>query len=72
MRMLEGTVLDGRVVVDDHLPEGATVTVLLEEEALAVLSPEDEAELAARIAAVERGEVIEYTDIDHMIRDLCR
>jgi hypothetical protein len=69
--MIEGTVLDGRVVVEHHLPEGATVTVLLEDETAVVLSPEDEAELTARIAAAERGEVIEYTDIDLMIRDLC-
>jgi hypothetical protein len=72
MRMIEGTVLDGRVVVDHHLPEGASVTVLIEEETVAVLHPEDEAELAARIAAAERGEVIDYTDVDDMIRDLCR
>jgi hypothetical protein len=72
MRMIEGTVQGGRVVVDHDLPEGATVTVLLEEETVAVLSPEDEAELADRIAAAERGEIIEYNDMDQMIRDLCR
>lgn len=72
MRMLEGTVQGGRVVVDHDLPEGATVTVLLEDEHAAALRPEDEPELAARITAAQHGEVVEYADVDEMIRDLCR
>jgi hypothetical protein len=72
MRMIPGTVLEGRVVIDDPLPEGATVTVLLEEQTVAVLRPEDEAELADRIAAADRGEVIEYDDVDQMLRDIWR
>jgi hypothetical protein len=70
--MIPGTVLEGRVVIDDPLPEGATVTVLLEEQTVAVLRPEDEAELADRIAAADRGEVIEYDDVDQMLRDIWR
>lgn len=72
MRMIPGTVLEGRVVIDAPLPEGTTVTVLLEEQAVAVLRPEDEAELADRIAAADRGEVIEYDDVDQMLRDIWR
>jgi hypothetical protein len=72
MRMIQGTVLEGRVVLDDPLPEGSTVTVLLEEQTVAVLSPEDAAELADRIAAADRGDVIEYDVVDQMLRDILR
>jgi hypothetical protein len=71
--MVHGKVLDGRVVVDDDdLPEGVRVTVVIEEDVAIELSPEDEAELAERLAAVQRGEVIEYSGIDDMLRDVCQ
>lgn len=70
--MMHGTVCEGRVVIDDPLPEGASVTVLLEEQAAAVLSLQEETELAERIAAADRGEVIEYDNVDQMLQDLWR
>jgi hypothetical protein len=69
--MVHGKVLDGRVVVDGDLPEGARVTVVIEEDAAVELSPEDEAELAERLAAAQRSETIEYSSIDAMLRDVC-
>jgi hypothetical protein len=72
MRMVHGKVLDGRVVVDGDLPEGARVTVVIEDNAAVELNPEDEAELAERLAAAQRGETIEYSSIDDMLRDVCQ
>ncbi|HVG87232.1 MAG TPA: hypothetical protein VM820_22105 [Vicinamibacterales bacterium] len=56
-------VKDGVIVVDDlDLPEGATVTVFVEDPAddYAELTPEEEAELEASIAEADRGEGVDW------------
>ncbi len=58
MRVATGAVMDSKVVVDGAtLAEGTTVTMLLREEQEAFeLTPEEESELLASIAEIERGE----------------
>lgn len=58
MRVATGTVVDGKVVVEgEALAEGSTVTVVLRDADESFdLTPEEEAELLASIAAIERGE----------------
>jgi len=60
MKVATGTVVDGKVVVDGAtLAEGSTVTVLLRDDQEAFdLTPEEESELLASIAEIERGEFI--------------
>ena len=60
MKVATGTVIDAKVVVDgESLAEGAKVTVVLrEDEESFDLTPEEEAELLASIAEIERGEYI--------------
>ncbi len=72
MRMLSGKVLNGSIVVDDELPEGAQVTIVLDDQDAAELAPEEAAELAEQLAAAQRGDVVEYRDIDDIIRDVCQ
>ena len=58
MKVATGTVVDGKVVVEDEaLAEGSTVTVVLrdDEEAFELTSEEEE-ELLESIAQIERGE----------------
>lgn len=64
-RVFKATVKDGRLVIDApvELPEGATVTVYLDDDAPAndeseLASPEEIASLADSIAQAERGEYI--------------
>ena len=60
MKVATGTVVDGKVVVEGAtLAEGSTVTVLLRDDQEAFdLTPEEEIELLASIAEIERGEFI--------------
>lgn len=60
MRLITGTVVDGKVVVDgETLAEGETVTVLLSENGETFeLGPGEEAELLESIASIERGDFV--------------
>jgi hypothetical protein len=60
MQFTIGTVVDGKVVVDGvSLVEGAVVTVLSRETGESIaLSSDDEDELLAAIAEIERGEFV--------------
>lgn len=60
MRIATGTVIDGKIVVDDpELKDGTDVFILTREsEDDVCLSPEELAELEAGIAEADRGEMI--------------
>lgn len=60
MKVTTGTVVDGKVVVEgESLAEGSTVTVVLrEDDETFELTSEEEAELLASIADIERGEFV--------------
>jgi len=60
MKVATGIVVNGKVVVEgEALAEGSTVTVVLREaDETFDVTPEEEKELLASIAAIERGEFI--------------
>ena len=60
MKIVTGTVVDGKIVVDDpDLEDGTAVFVFTRERDDGVrLSPEERAELEAGIAEADRGELI--------------
>jgi hypothetical protein len=60
MRVATGTVVDGKVIVEgESLVDGTKVTVVVREDEEAFdLTPEQEEELRASIAEIERGEYI--------------
>jgi hypothetical protein len=60
MKVATGIVVNGKVEVEgEALAEGSTVTVVLREaDETFDLTPEEEKELLASIAAIERGEFI--------------
>ncbi|MFN2441418.1 MAG: hypothetical protein ABR517_01920 [Thermoanaerobaculia bacterium] len=65
MRIMSGTVHDGRIVVEDaQLAEGEKVTVLTREgtETFRV-SPEQKRELLESIGQAKRGEFVEADDL---------
>lgn len=70
MKVTSGTVVDGKVVVEgEDLAEGSTVTVVLREDGETFeLTPEDEAELLASIAEIERGEFITGEELLERLR----
>jgi len=70
MKVTTGTVVDGKVVVEgETLTEGSTVTVLLREDDESFeLTPEEEAELLASIAEIERGEFISGEELLQRLR----
>lgn len=70
MKVTTGTVVDGKVLVEgEALPEGSTVTVLLREDNETFeLTPEDEVELLASIAEIERGEFISGDELLERLR----
>jgi len=57
MKILHGTVVDGRIVVEGSLPaDGARVTIVTErDEPPYVLSPEEAADLELADAEIDRG-----------------
>jgi hypothetical protein len=64
MQIASGKVVNGRVVVDGDLPEGATVTLLaLDGEETFEVNAELEAILLESIAQGERGETISSSDL---------
>ena len=64
MQIASGKVIDGRVVVDAELPEGADITlVALDGEETFEVSPELEATLLESLAQARRGEVISAEEL---------
>ncbi|MGB8433586.1 MAG: hypothetical protein WCE38_04950 [Burkholderiales bacterium] len=70
MKVATGTVVDGKVVVEgESLAEGTKVTVVLrEDEESFDLTPEEEAELLASMAEIERGEYITADELLERLR----
>lgn len=69
MQVTTGTVVGGRVVVEGvPLVEGSVVAVLSREpEEPFTLSPEDEDELLAAMAEIQRGE---FVPVDELLKSL--
>jgi len=68
MRIASGKVVDGKVVYEGQLPEGADVTLLAHEpEETFEVTPELKAVLLESIAQCERGETI---SADELIREM--
>jgi len=63
MRITSGRVIDGRVVYEGELPEGAAVTLLAEDEETFEVSAELKAVLLESIAQCERGETMSAEDL---------
>ena len=64
MQIASGKVVNGRVVVEGELPEGADVTLIaLDGEETFEVSPELEAILLESIAQGERGETISADEL---------
>jgi hypothetical protein len=69
MQITSGKVVNGRVIVEADLPEGADVTLIaLDGEESFEVSPELEAVLLESIAQGERGETISAKDLLHELR----
>ena len=69
MQIASGKVVNGRVVVDAELPEGADVTLIaLDGEETFEVGPELEAILLESIAQGERGETISAEDLLRELR----
>ena len=69
MTIVTGKVVNGRIEVEDlELPEGTEVEVFIPREGEAYdLTPEEEAEIEAGCAEIERGE---YVDGDEFLSQL--
>jgi hypothetical protein len=65
MKVATGKVIGGKVVVDGaFLEEGASVTVLAEDDAGGFqLTPEQEAEMLLSIAEAERGDTVSAEEV---------
>ncbi len=59
MRLITGTVIDGKVEVPPEIAEGSSVAVLAPEDELVVLTPEEEQALSESIRRIEAGESID-------------
>ncbi len=69
MQIASGKVIDGRVVVEAELPEGADVTLIaIDGEETFEVGPELEAILLESIAQGRRGEVISAEDLLRELR----
>jgi hypothetical protein len=70
MKVATGTVVDGKVVVEgEPFAEGAKVTVVLREDDESFdLTPEEEEELLASIAEIERGDYITADELLERLR----
>jgi len=69
MKLATGTVVGGKVVEGDPLPEGTVVTVLAREsDETFEVPPELEAELLESIAQAERGETISADELIERLR----
>jgi hypothetical protein len=70
MQIASGKVVNGRVVVDGELPEGAEVTLLaLDGEETFVVDAELEAVLLESIAQGQRGETVPAEDLLRELRN---
>lgn len=69
MKIITGTVHDGRIVVEgEALPEGEKVTILTREgNETFVVSPEEKRQLLQSIGQADRGE---FVDEDELLREL--
>ena len=69
MELMSGKVVDGKIVVEGvDLPEGKTVSVIIDQDAETFdLPPEDVAELEDRIKSAEAGN---YVDGDELLSRL--
>jgi len=64
MRITKGKVINGNIVVEgEPLDEGSVVTVLVSDEHVFTLSPEEEAILLQSIAEADRGELVDAQDV---------
>ena len=64
MRITKGKVVNGSIVVEgEPLDEGAVVTVLVSDERVFTLSPDEEAILLESIAEADRGALIDAEDL---------
>ena len=69
MTIVPGKVVNGRIEVDDQLPEGAEVMVYLEgDERDFELTPEQLAELDEAIAEADRGEGVPADEVLRALR----
>ncbi|OGQ26380.1 MAG: hypothetical protein A2138_19760 [Deltaproteobacteria bacterium RBG_16_71_12] len=69
MKLVQGKVIDGAVVVDgERLEEGALVTVLVRDEDEVALSPEDEDELIAAREEIARGDYLTTGELFDLLR----
>jgi hypothetical protein len=70
MQLTVGTVVDGKIVVEeDRLPEGAVVTILAREaDETFEVPPELEAELLDSIAQADRGETMSAEELRERLR----
>ncbi len=70
MRVTTGTVVSGKVILDDlELEDGMDVLVVTRERESEVhLSPEERAELEAGIAEADRGEMIPGEELFALLR----
>jgi hypothetical protein len=70
MQVASGTIVDGRVVVEDlSLPEGTVVTILARgDEAAVRLSSEEEAELLEALEEADREEGISAEELFAQLR----
>jgi hypothetical protein len=69
MQIASGKVIDGRVVIEGELPEGAEVTLIaLDGEETFEVGPELEAILLESIAQGERGETVSAEDLLRELR----
>jgi hypothetical protein len=71
MTVFSGRVVNGVIVIDDGpLPEGAEVTVLVENDGETFdVTPEEEAMLLASIAQADRGEFVSAEEVLTELRD---
>jgi len=69
MQIASGKVIDGRVVVEAELPEGADVTLIaVDGEETFEVSPQLEAIILDSIAQGRRGEVVDAEDLLRELR----
>lgn len=69
MKLMQGKVVGGAVVVDgEALEEGALVTVLVRDESDVSLTDEDEDELVAAREEIARGEFLTTPELFELLR----
>jgi hypothetical protein len=70
MLITTGQIQNGAIEVDNSLPEGANVTILVhEDDETFEVSAEDEAKLLAAIAEAERGDGLSASQLLHELQN---